>query len=167
MPYRNKTYIAFDGDTDIHYYWLMRAWKQNDRTTFNFHDAHDFNTARDSSQEASIKAQLGLRMRNSKAFVLLIGSNTRYLYKFVRWEIQQAVSRNLPIVAVNLNGGRQMDDERCPPVLQGELAMHISFNSSILQYALENWTVQHVSLKQEGKKGPYYYNQNVYQQLGL
>ena len=27
MGYRNKTYIAFDGDNDMHYYRLMTAWK--------------------------------------------------------------------------------------------------------------------------------------------
>ena len=30
MSYRNKTYVAFDGDNDIKYYWLMKAWKQTD-----------------------------------------------------------------------------------------------------------------------------------------
>ena len=49
MAYRNKVFISFDGDNDIHYYRLMRAWKQNDYTDFNFFDAHDINTARDTS----------------------------------------------------------------------------------------------------------------------
>ena len=26
MAYRNKTYVAFDGDKDIRYYRLMKAW---------------------------------------------------------------------------------------------------------------------------------------------
>src|SRR5574337_1273317 len=73
MAYRNKTYVAFDGDKDIRYYLLMKAWKQSDKTDFNFYDAHDLNTARDSSQEESIKRQLRERMANSKVFVLLIG----------------------------------------------------------------------------------------------
>lgn len=55
MAYRNKTYVCFDGDTDIKYYNLMKAWKQNDNTDFNFYDAHDLNTAYDSSKEESIK----------------------------------------------------------------------------------------------------------------
>ena len=41
MAYRNKTYVAFDGDNDMRYYQLMKAWKQKDSTSFNFHDAHD------------------------------------------------------------------------------------------------------------------------------
>ena len=49
MAYRNKTYVAFDGDKDIHYYYLMRAWKDNDNVDFNFYDAHDLNTALDTS----------------------------------------------------------------------------------------------------------------------
>src|SRR5690606_6853185 len=50
MAYRNKTYIAFDGDSDIRYYRLMKAWSANEHFDFEFHDAHDLNTARDSSQ---------------------------------------------------------------------------------------------------------------------
>ena len=88
MAYRNKVYVCFDGDNDIHYYWLMKAWKQNDNVSFfNFYDAHDLNTARDSSLETSIKRQLKERLRNTKTFVVLIGESTRYLYKFVRWEM--------------------------------------------------------------------------------
>jgi hypothetical protein len=49
MAYRNKTYVAFDGDNDIHYYRLMKAWKQNNHSDFKFYDAHDINTASDSS----------------------------------------------------------------------------------------------------------------------
>jgi hypothetical protein len=49
MAYRNKTYVTFDGDSDIRYYNLMKAWRQNDNTDFNFYDAHDLNTALDTS----------------------------------------------------------------------------------------------------------------------
>ena len=167
MAYKNKVYVSFDGDNDIHYYWLMRAWKQNDNTSFNFYDAHDLNTARDSSQEESIKRQLKVRFQNSKIFVILIGNSTRYLYKFVRWEMEQALALNLPIIGVNLNGLRYQDTERCPPIIRDKLGIHISYNVAILQYALENWPASHYSLTSQGKSGPYYYNQNHYAVLGL
>ena len=38
MPYRNKTYIAFDGDNDMWAYSYMKGWKQNDNIDFNFYD---------------------------------------------------------------------------------------------------------------------------------
>ncbi|NBS70289.1 molecular chaperone Tir, partial [bacterium] len=41
MPYRNKTYVCFDGDNDIRYYRLMQAWRDNERFDFNFYNAHD------------------------------------------------------------------------------------------------------------------------------
>jgi hypothetical protein len=167
MPYRNKTFVSFDGDTDMHYYRLMQAWKQNDGIEFNFYNAHDLNSARDTSLESSIKAQLAERMRNSKLFILLVGEKTKYLQKFVRWEIEQAVSRDLPIVAINLNGRRSMDDDRCPPVLKDKLAIHISFNAAIMQYALDYWPDSHLSHKQKGGTGPYYYKEEVYRRLGL
>lgn len=167
MPYRNKTFVSFDGDTDMHYYRLMQAWHQNDGIDFNFYNAHDINSARDSSQEASIKAQLAERMRNSKLFVLLVGEKTRYLTKFVKWEIEQAISRNLPIIVVNLNGQRSIDATRCPTTAAETLAVHISFSPAIMQHALDNWPASHESLQKEGKTGPYYYNTDVYRRFGL
>ncbi|MPN13133.1 hypothetical protein SDC9_160453 [bioreactor metagenome] len=145
----------------------MQAWKQNDNTNFDFFDAHDLNTISDSNQEETIKRKLREKLLNSKVFVILIGESTKYLYKFVRWEIEQALSLGLPIIAVNLNGKRAIDSELSPPILREELAIYISFNSSILQYALENWGASHNTYVSQGKKGPYYYKSNVYDDLGL
>lgn len=167
MPYRNKMFVSFDGDTDMHYYRLMQAWHQNDGIDFNFYNAHDINSARDSSLESSIKAQLAERMQNTKIFILLVGERTRYLTKFVQWEIEQAISRELPIIVVNLNGQRFMDETRCPTTAKQTLAVHISFNAAIMQHSLDNWPTTHEKLTREGKTGPYYYKEEVYKGLGL
>jgi len=167
VAYRNKTYICFDGDKDMHYYRLMCAWKQHEGINFNFFNAHDLNTARDDSQEASIKRQLRDRLNNTAVLVVLIGEQTRYLYRFVRWEMEQAVQMGLPIIGVNLNGMRQQDADRCPPIIRDELAIHISFNAAILQHALEHWPSSHNKYRTEGKTGAYYYKPEVYQRLGL
>jgi hypothetical protein len=166
VAYRNKTYVCFDGDTDMSYYRLMQAWHQNDRSEFGFFNAHDINSARDTSSEESIKRQLRQRLLNTKVFVVLIGANTRYLVKFVRWEMEQALSLGLPVIGVNLNGNRQQDPDRCPPIIRYELALHISYGPKILQYALENWPASHEKLRNEGKKGPFHYPSSVYTQMG-
>ena len=167
MPYRNKVFISFDGDNDIHYYRLMKAWKQNDRTPFNFFDAHDINTARDTSTEETIKRRLAERLSNAHVVVSLIGERTRYLYKFVRWELEQAIERGIPIIGVNLNGRRFQDSDRCPPVIRDELVVYVSFQPAILQFALENWLGEHARLQAQGTSGPHYYRSEIYKDLGL
>ena len=167
MPYRNKTYVCFDGDSDIHYYHLMKAWRQNDGMSFNFFDAHVLNTTRDTSLTDSIRRQLRERLQNSKVMVVLIGEKTRYLYRFVRWEMAQALSLGIPIIGVNLNGRRSRDSDRCPPIIRNELVVYVSFNAAIVQHALEHWGEKHYSLRQQGKTGPHYYPKDLYQRLGL
>lgn len=167
MAYRNKTYVAFDGDRDIRYYYLMKAWRDNENASFNFYDAHDLHQSRDSSLEFSIKASLRKRISNTKTFVLLVGEGTRYLYKFVKWEIEQAVSLDLPILIVNLNGTRKMDAVRCPPIMRSELAIHIPFKQAIVQYALDNWPNSDHTHRRNGETGPYFYQESVYHQLGM
>ncbi|MBN1969624.1 MAG: TIR domain-containing protein [Candidatus Delongbacteria bacterium] len=167
MAYRNKTYVAFDADNDIRYYRLMQAWKQSDYSSFDFYDAHDLNNIRTWSSEETIKNKLQERLRNTKVFVLLVGSQTRFHYKFVRWEIEQALKRNLPIVVINLNGSRSIDNENCPPILRNELALHVSFNSKIIEKALTAWETLHYNYQRQGKTGDFYYEPSVYQSLGL
>lgn len=169
MAYRNKTYVAFDGDNDIKYYNLMKAWKQSDNTDFNFYDAHDVNTARDTSQTESIKKQLRLRMANSKMFVLLLGEKTKYLTRFVKWEVEHALYLNLPIIVVNLNKKRVVDSDRMPTWLNNQLCISCSFNAKIVQYSLENWADLHYKYQKDSeKKGTHrYWTDNVYQDLGL
>lgn len=166
MAYRNKTYIAFDGDNDMHYYRLMTAWSENERFSLNFSNAHDLNTAQDSSQEESIKRQLRERFANSKLFMVLIGDKTRYLTKFVKWEIETAIRLDLPIVGINLNRSRQRDD-LCPPALRDALAVYVPFQEKIVSHAVLNWPDAHKRYKAEGKSGPFYYTDSVYQGLGL
>ncbi len=169
MAYRNKTYVAFDGDNDIRYYYLMKAWKQSDSTDFNFYDAHDLNTIRDSSQTDSIKRKLAERMANSKVFVLLLGEKTKYLTRFVKWEVEHALYLNLPIIVVNINGKRDEDFERMPSWLNEQLCISCSFNARILQYSLEHWERYHYKYKNDREKdGKHYkWKAEVYEGLGI
>lgn len=47
------------------------------------------------------------------------------------------------------------------------LAIHISFNAKIMQYALENWPAQSEEYRRNGETGPYHYIASVYEKLGL
>lgn len=166
MAYHNKVYVSMDADNDLRYYRLMQAWKQNDNIGFNFYDARDINNIFDKS-ETSIKAGLQERFRNTKVFVLLVGDHTKYLYRYVRWEIEQAIKRDLPCIVVNINGKRSCDYDLCPALMRDHLAIHISFNARILQYALENWPDSYDKHKRDGETGPFYYTDEVYKDLGL
>ena len=167
MPYRNKTYICFDGDNDMRSYRLMTAWSANPRFEFEFYNAHDLNTARDTSQEESIKRQLMERFRNSKCLIVLIGEHTRNLRKFVKWEMDVAIRLELPIIGVNLNNNRYMD-ELCPPTIRDTLAIFVPFNMRIIEYAMKHWPNEHALHK---RKNPtpksFRYTDVVYKNLGI
>ncbi|MNF72640.1 hypothetical protein D3C85_349160 [compost metagenome] len=167
MSYRNKTYVAFDADSDIRYYRLMTAWKQSDHTDFNFYNAHDLTNIWQHSSEETIKRSLRERLLNTKIFVLLVGEKTKFLYRFVKWEIEQAQKMDLPIIVVNLNGKRGIDNDYCPLILKNSLALHVSFNAKIIQKSLEEWEPLYRKYKGENKNSAFYYDENVYKSLGI
>lgn len=166
MAYRNKVYVSFDADSDMNYYRLLEAWNANENFEFTFYNAHNVNNIYDKSED-SIKAGLQERFRNTKVFVILVGEHTRYLYKYVRWEAEQAIKRDIPIIVVNLNGKRNIDRELCPPVLREALAIHIPFKEKILTHALNTWPDDDYKYRKAGETGPYRYKQSLYQELGL
>lgn len=166
MAYRNKVYIAFDGDNDMTAYKSLEMWNANPNFDFNFNNAHDLNHALDSSQEETIKRKLRERFANSKLFILLVGEDTKYLYKFVRWEIEVAIKLELPIVAVNLNGKRQ-DDDLIPAVLRDELHITVPYKEKIIKYAMDNWPDSDKRHRGNGETGEYGYKDKVYEDLGL
>jgi hypothetical protein len=167
MGYRNKTYVGFDADTDMHYYRLMQAWKEHEHIDFNFYNVHDINSNPNLTSEVTIKRQLRERFDNTKNFVLLVGENTKNLHRYVRWEINEAMERELPIIVVNLNGKRKLDRELCPPIIRDDLAIHISFNAAIVKRALNDWEVSHYEKRGKNDHQPYYYEASVYEELGL
>lgn len=136
MAYRNKTYIAFDGDNDIRYYNLMKTWSNNSNSNFNLYDAHDLNITYDTSLEESIKSQLRKRFQESKILILLIGENTYRLTKFVKWEIETAKKLNIPIILVVLN-----ENNIIPNWFLNYPAVKVPFNQSRIQFAINNWPI--------------------------
>lgn len=166
MTYKNKVYIAFDGDSDMRYYTMLEAWSKNENNDFEFHNAHDLNTARDSSNEESIKKDLRIRFANSKLFILLIGEHTKNLTKFVKWEIETAIKLKLPIIAVNLNDSKR-PDELEPSTLKNQLAIFIPYRRKVIKYAIDNWPASDHEYRKNNEINNYYYVDSIYKNLEI
>ena len=92
MGYRNKTYVIFDGDKDMWAYAYMKGWKNQAHIDFDFYDAHDLRPLTERANEETVRSRLRERLGNTKQAIVLIGESTRYLYKFVRWELEMCLS---------------------------------------------------------------------------
>ncbi|MCX5890118.1 MAG: TIR domain-containing protein [Deltaproteobacteria bacterium] len=166
MSYRNKTYVIFDGDNDMWAYAYMKGWKSNQNVSFNFHDAHDLNVITERASEETVKRKLRERFSSAKQVIVLVGEQTKNLYRFVRWELEITLNLNLPIVAVNLNGKREYDPERCPPILRGRYIVHVPFKANIIQYALDNFPDEYA--RHDPKEvGDRHYPIEIFKQLEL
>ncbi|ASI92462.1 TIR domain-containing protein [Vibrio mediterranei] len=139
MSYKNKTYVIFDADTDIGKYRLMTAWKANKKIDFNFHNAHELNNLRGNSSEETIKKKLRERLKNTKQAIVIVGENTKELYKFVRWEIEVALSLEIPIIAVNLCNSDGSTDKTPPILKKNAYFVSVPFEVKKIKYALDKF----------------------------
>jgi hypothetical protein len=166
MSYRNKTYVIFDGDNDMWAYAYMKGWISRDHIDFNFYDAHDLKPLTQSASDETVYARLRERMANTKQAIVLIGDQTKTLRKFVPWELGLILKKQIPLIAVNLNGKRQRDPNLCPAIIRDEYVAHVSFRAKIVQYALDHFLGEYAK-RPSGAKGARFYNDSVYQRLGV
>jgi hypothetical protein len=140
MSYRDTTYVIFDGDNDIWAYGFMRGWDKSEHVDFSFADAHDLKPLTDRAEdEAYIESRLRERFASATQVIVLIGKNTKNLYRFVRWEMEVAQKLDLPIIAVNLNDRRIYDSDLCPPILRDRYVVHVPFKAKIIRHALDHF----------------------------
>jgi hypothetical protein len=165
MGYRNKTYVIFDGDNDMWAYGFMKGWKSNENMNFNFFDAHDIRPLSDRASEETIRTRLRERFSSACQVIVLVGDNTKNLYRFVRWEIEIAQKLDLPIIAANLNGLKQMDSDRCPAILRDWPAVHVPFKMKMIQHALDNFPDEYPKIKKQ--QGARTYPAESYKALGI
>jgi len=157
MSYRNKTYIAFDGDNDMKYYNLLRAWSENDNIDFDFYNAHELTQVHDWAQTETIKRSLRERMNNSKLLILLIGEYTKRLTKFVEYEVETGMRQELPIICVNLNGSKEKDS-LAPKWMDEYPVLYIPFEKTIIKFAMEKWPEEFRQYLRRGNTGAFRYS---------
>lgn len=149
-------FVGFSS-TDIQYYWLMLAWKANENIDFDFRDCQ-LSDDIESDDEAYVKSKCKKRITMASKFIQLIGKDTRYKYKYVRWEAEVAIEKGCTIIGVNLDGSRYMVEETCPPLIRDIGAIFVPFSPAIVQYAIENYVMQ--------GSDNYHYKESVYKKLG-
>lgn len=168
MPYRNRTFVSFASE-HIHAYRLMCAWRNNKRIDFNFHDAHDLNVALDTSPD-TIRRRLGERLSNTKQVVLLVGDETRRVAarrsRFLHYEVEVIERLGLPVVFANLSGSRSVQSSRLPSRLTGQFTISVSFQPTIIKYALDDFVARYPA-ERRSKTTPRSYKDQVYHRLGL
>lgn len=167
MSIQEKVYVAYDADNDHDFYEQITDWVKSDNTSFNFINGYEYSKLLDKVNDDILKAQILARMDESSVCVLLIGKKTKSFRRFVRWQIEYAINSGKPIIAVNINGIRSVDYERCPTILKKNLSIHIASQAPILEYALLNWPASHEKYHAAEKNATYRYSNDIYDELNL
>jgi hypothetical protein len=168
VSHQDPTYVIFDGDNDMWAYKYMRGWNANKHIAFNFQDVHNLKPLReDAYLENTIKQRLKERFKITNQAIVLIGQHTKYLYKFVRWELESALELDLPIIAVNLNQKREYDPDLCPPILKDRISVvHVAFRARIIRYALDQFPSEYRN-RPAGWEPNRIYFKHTYDSLGI
>lgn len=152
----SRVFVGFSSK-DIRFYNLMRAWKENENINFDFIDCQ-LDKEINSEDEEYIKSICRKRINMAGTFISLIGEDTKSKHKYVKWELEVALEKGCRIIAVNLDGSRQINPNRCPKIIQNIGAIFVPFSSAIIDYALTNYKMK--------DRGNWFYNDLVYKKLG-
>src|SRR5438445_9760657 len=74
------------------------------------------------------------------------------------WEAEVAIEKDCTIIAVNLDGWRRINTNKCPAVIRNIGAIFVPFSPHIIKYALENYGMH--------PDNDYEYNDDTYRRFG-
>jgi hypothetical protein len=158
MVYRTRTYIAADWTGDIQAVNQLHKWNDGNKWSLSFTDAHDLTQARDGSLNCSIKNSLSTRFNSSKAFALIVGSETKNVrsgscqycssysslttsctrrhsvdYRsYIEYECHKAINDGLKIVV--LYNAARVNKSKCPDIIKNT-GTHVAMQSLYRAYA--------------------------------
>lgn len=161
-----KIFICYDHAKDVDYYNMLKSWLSDDGITIITGNSVSETVLSPKALTSQVSA-LEQKMQNIDAFVLIVSENTRNLCTQMLWEVNVALDSGIPIIALNANGLRYIDESNCPTLLKGKHVLHIANNPKILEKALEIWPLYYKEHKDEDKKGARFFKDSVYQLLGI
>lgn len=158
-----KIYISYDHDKDVVYYDMLSAWFSDSDVTFV---SHSLPSDIKNTPKSLTNAVNGIneKMRGTSAFVILISENTKDISNNMLFEINLALGNDIPIIAVNVNGLRYIDENNCPSILKDKHVLHIAMNSRVLRLAIEIWPDYYKSHPEEALKGPRFFADKAYEE---
>jgi hypothetical protein len=143
-----RVYTCFDASgssnpaqTDLKYYFLLRAWSHRQPLAGRFVDVHALAPRR---KPANLQRELVRRMRASELLLVILSERTAASDGLVSWEIEFGATRcRLPIMcAYTGDGGHRTWPAWWPDALRrtmsrpGASAMHVPFHPGALARAL-------------------------------
>lgn len=162
-----KIFLAFEGTEDLEFLDEFSKWKDKEGKAYDAFNLLKEAKRIDKDDDETLKAKMQEAMSGADFFAIVIGPKTKSFRKFTRWQIEYAINSGKPVVAMNLNGIRSVDFDRCPSFLKKNLSMHITAQNEIFEYALENWPASHQKKLALDDHKNYRYSNDVYESLGL
>lgn len=136
---------------------MMQAWKANENIDFDFTDCQ-LQRELNSEDEAYIKRVCRERINMASKYIMLIGQDTRYKYKYVRWEAEVAIEKGCTVIGVNLDQSYHINNDLCPPVIRDIGAVFVAFRPKIIAHALNGYVMH--------DKGNFHYTLDSYRKVG-
>lgn len=161
MATKKKVFVCYDKITDATYFDMLEAWLSEDVQFVTYDPQPErVNTPK---TIANFITAINERIKSVEAFVLLVSESTRNLEYNMMAELNVALANDIPIIAINVNGLRSMDDTNCPSLLKEKHVLHIAFDSKAFKTAIDVWPNYYRDHLNDENLGPRYFKDTVYQ----
>lgn len=165
MSSNEKIYVAFDAVNDMASYNLLLDFKKQDGSIFAFYNGAKYAKELDKVSDDILKASIQGNMDDADIVLILLSKTVKSMRRFVKWQIEYALSKNKPVIVMNNSKIRGMDLDITPTILKNHLSLFIPFEEKALEVACTYWPKSFKEHRSNGEKTPYRYEYEVYKQI--
>lgn len=164
---KQNVYVAFDGKNDFQEFKTFESWENESNYPYHFINGMEVALRLDKESDEQLKKKLSQLIDSCSTMIVLVTKTTKSFRRFVKWQIEYAIEKKIPIIVVNTNFIRSVDYDRCPTKLKKALSLHIAYHHEVILYALENWPISHNDYLQKEIVQTFRYDQELYESFNL
>lgn len=149
MKIKKSVYVSYNQTSSL-YFYTIKSLNENGTFDVRIKNAVELGQLRSKASKEVISEKLKQKLKNVTLMLVLVGEKSAEINQFVWWEVQAALDAGIPIVAVNINGHKDVDSDHCPSILLNNLTLHIPFRSTVIEWSICNWPKLSDELKKAG-----------------
>ena len=165
MSNSEKIYVALDAINDMNNYKKLMDFRKQDGSVFDFYNGARFAKEIDKASDEVVKTSIQENMEEADIILVLLCKTVKSMRKFVKWQLEYAVSKNKPIIVMNNSRIRGMDTDITPTILKNHLCLFVPYEEKALEVACAYWPKSFKEHRANGDKTPFKYDSTVYEQI--
>ena len=162
MNNEKRVFFSLNHEADATPYRNLLRWLSMNNVEISPWTTADFSREAQFGGDSPHQPDLVDQVVNSDYVVVIVGDSQIDPEGLDTQALNAAAWMKRPIIALNINQLKDIDNDRFPKLIADQLVLHIPMEGQAIKHALQSWRDEAFRVRTMGQVGPVHYTSDIY-----